>query len=204
MWQRPCCSLGCFWAACGTEGLEPEAWMAVVVSGPLVHCRIPVELTFLLENTSVFILRQAISRPIYHYWWEIMWEQIWFQQNRYFGQTQIHSFRSIWCLLSMPQFQKSHSQWYLGAFNDPIFLFSSAMMLSSVPTSASHWASSAGEGSKFAVWSVPSRSRAMWSIASPSHPDPASRLSHLTRLECCRNRKLYLDCKKISWWLFES
>lgn len=74
------------------------------------------------------------------------------------------------------------------------------MMLSSVPTSASHWASSAGEGSRFAVGSKPSGSRVMWSIrviTSLSHPEPASRLSHRTRQKSCKHMKLYLECKKI-------
>lgn len=64
--QRQSSSLGCFWPPCGTGGLEPEAWMVLVVSGLLVHCRVPAALTFLLVNTTVFILRQGISGPIYH------------------------------------------------------------------------------------------------------------------------------------------
>lgn len=79
-----------------------------------------------------------------------------------------------------------HFQHYLGAFTDPIFLFSSAMMLSSAPISASHCASSAGEGLRFAVGSEPSESKVMLSIGvatSLSNRDPASMLSHLTKLK---------------------
>ncbi|XP_024909066.1 BRISC and BRCA1-A complex member 1 isoform X3 [Cynoglossus semilaevis] len=62
------------------------------------------------------------------------------------------------------------------------------MMLSSVPTSASHWANSAGEGSRFAVGSDPSGSKFMRSVISLSLTDPVSRLSHLTRQDSFRKK----------------
>lgn len=88
---------------------------------------------------------------------------------------------------------------HLGAFSEPIFLFSSAMMLSSVPTSASHWATSAGVGSKLMTGSQPSGSSVMWSpgfSASLSNPEPASRLSHLPRQDSYSNMELYTECFK--------
>lgn len=78
---------------------------------------------------------------------------------------------------------------YLGAFNEPIFVFSSTIMLSSLPISASHCASSAGEGPRFAAGSEPSESKLICSvrvIISLSDLDPASKLSHRTRLKSCK------------------
>ena len=90
---------------------------------------------------------------------------------------------------------------HLGAFRFPIFLFSSAMMLSRVPTSASHWATSAGVGSRLITGSQPSGSKAMWLPGlntSLSNPEAASRLSHLLLLQSYT--KLCLDWKEITQW----
>lgn len=95
-----------------------------------------------------------------------------------------------WVISNSPQLH------YLGAFNEPIFLFSSAIMLSSVPISASHCASSAGEGPRFAAGSEPSESKLICSVSdiiSLSDLDPASKLSHRTRLKSCKWHYMWIE-----------
>lgn len=78
---------------------------------------------------------------------------------------------------------------HLGAFKDPIFLFKSAMMLSSVLTSASHWATSAGVGSWPIRDSEASGSKltnSPWLTTSLTNRELVSRLLHLLLPESYR------------------